>query len=165
MSSEAIAILANIALTLSLIVAIIFGLNEVKTAKRERRERLTIDTLHAFHSREFAELIYFTINDEYPKNYKEWLSWPMEDRVKFIQLTQQMESLGITLSEGMIDIDLVDKTLGSFVSTVWKKFQPLIESMRIELGDPYLSEYFQWIAGLIDKRLKEKPRKPFFNNK
>ena len=33
--------------------------------------------------------------------------------------------------------------------------------MRVEQPDPYLSEYFQWLADLIKKRMKECPRKPF----
>ena len=35
----------------------------------------------------------------------------------FIQFAQQMESLGMLVAEQLINIDLVDKTLGSFVTT------------------------------------------------
>jgi len=48
------AIVANLALTLSLIVAVVFGIAEVRSAERDRRERLTLETLHNFQTHEFA---------------------------------------------------------------------------------------------------------------
>jgi hypothetical protein len=51
MTPEIIAICANLALTLSLIVAIIFGIVQVRIAARDRRERLTLDTLRRFQTR------------------------------------------------------------------------------------------------------------------
>jgi hypothetical protein len=42
MSSQLIALIANIALTLSVIVAVIFGIAQVKTSNQDRRERLTL---------------------------------------------------------------------------------------------------------------------------
>src|SRR5436190_4194837 len=113
MSTEFITILANLALTLSLIVAIIFGIVQVKTAKRDRQERLTLETLRNFQTREFAELINYVNNAKFPDNSEKYRSLPNEDQVKFIQFAQQMESLGILLAGKFIDIDLVDKTLGS----------------------------------------------------
>ena len=55
--TEITAIIANLALTLLLIVAMIFGIAEVRAAARDRRERLTLETLHNFQTREFAEMI------------------------------------------------------------------------------------------------------------
>ncbi len=75
-----------------------------------------------------------------------------------------MESLGILLADGLVDIDLVDKTLGSFVTSSWEKYQPLIFELREKNPDPYLAEYFQWMAEQIDRRMKESPCKLFFQS-
>lgn len=164
MSTEFIAMLANVALTLSLIVAIVFGIAQINATKRDRRERLTIDALVNFQSREFAELIHFITTTNFPNTYETWQSWPEGDRVRFIQLMQQMESIGILLADAIIDFDLVDKTLGSFVITTWEKCKSVLFDLREQTSDPYLSEYFQWMAEQIDKRMKENPRKPFFQS-
>jgi hypothetical protein len=164
MSAEFITELANIALTLSLIVAVIFGIAQIKTSKKERRERLTLETLQDFQSREFAENILFITTTKFPKNQKEWLSWPEDERIKFIQIGQEMESLGILLADRLIDMNLLDKTLGSFIITAWEKFEPIISELREKNPDPYLAEYFQWMAEQIDKRMKENPRKPFYQS-
>jgi hypothetical protein len=73
-----------------------------------------------------------------------------------------MESLGILVAERLINIDLVDKTLGSFVTTSWEKYKPLFLDIRERQPDPFLGEYFQWLAERIDERRRLNPRKPFY---
>ena len=70
MLAEFITELANIALTLSLIVAVIFGIAQIKTAKQDGRERLTVETLQTFQSREFVEIILFVTTATFPKIQK-----------------------------------------------------------------------------------------------
>ena len=60
--TEIITIIANLALALSLIVAVIFGIARVKATKRDRRERLTLEALRNFQTREFAELISYILS-------------------------------------------------------------------------------------------------------
>src|SRR5437764_15467937 len=103
--SETIAILANLALTLSLIVGLIFGIAQVRAAKRDRKERLTLETLRNFQTREFAELINFINNNEMPQTREEMNALPVKDQVSLIQFAQQMESLGILVAEKFINID------------------------------------------------------------
>jgi len=162
MANEIIALIANLALALSFVVGLIFGIVQVKAAARDRRERFTLETLRNFQTREFAELILYVISRNMPSSRKEMEALPANDRIIFIQLAQQMESLGMLVADKFIDIDLVDKTLGSFVSTTWQKYKTIFLSMRAE--DPFLGEYFQWLAERIDKRMKENPRNPFYQN-
>ena len=165
MSSDTITLVANLALTLSFIVALIFGVAQVKTASRDRRERLTLETLRNYQTREFAELIQYVTNKTMPTNTKEFRALSADEQVMFIQFGQEMESLGILVAERLIDIDLVDKTLGSLVTTTWEKYKTLFLDMREHLPDPFLGEYFQWLAERIDKRMKEQPREPFYKSK
>jgi hypothetical protein len=162
MTSELITLFANIALTLSFIVAVIFGIAQVKTANRDRRDRLTLETLRSFQTREFAELLHYVVVTKIPSNYKEWQTWNAGERIRFVQFGQQMESLGLLLAERFIDIDLVDKTLGSFVVSSWEKYKPITFELREKTDDLFLNEYFQWMAEQIDRRMKIHPRKPFF---
>ena len=162
MSNELVALIANIALTLSVIVAVIFGIAQVKNAAKDRRERLTLETLRSFQTREFAETLNYIGGLTIPPTYAELQAWPTEDRVRFIHFSQQMEGLGLLLAEKLINIDLIDKTLGSFVTSTWKRSRPLVENLRGEIDDPFLNEYFQWMAEQLERSMKEKPRKPFY---
>jgi len=162
MINEIIASLANVALALSFVVALIFGIAQVKQAARDRRERLTLDTLRTVQTREFAELIHFIVSNDMPKSVEEMERLPVAQRAMFIQFSQLMESLGIQVAEGLIDLDLVDKTLGSFVMTAWKKYEPIFISRRAV--DPFLGEYFQWLALRTDEYTEQHPRMPFYKN-
>src|SRR5438874_981962 len=137
--SDVIAIIANVSLTLSFIAALIFGMAQVKAMARDRKERLTLDVLRDFETREFAELMVYVNFQEMPKNNEELNKLPFQQRVMFVQFGQKMESLGIMAGEGLIDIDLVDITLGSFVTTAWKKYEKLFFNMRVT--DPFIGEY------------------------
>jgi hypothetical protein len=162
MTTELIALMANIALTLSVIVAVIFGMVQVKMSNQDRRERLTLETLRNFQSREFAELIIYVTDTPFPDRYEDWDDWPVENRVRNIQFMQEMESLGMLLAEKLINIELVDKTLGDFVINSWNKYKPLVELLRKHIPDPYLGEYYQWMAELMINRNTGVPRKPYY---
>jgi hypothetical protein len=161
MSNELIALIANVSLALSFIVALIFGIAQVRAASRDRRERLTLEALRTFQTREFAELIHFVTSLDMPSNRKGMQALPVNEQIMLIQFAQEMESLGILVAERLINIELVDKTLGSLVTTAWEKYKILFLDMREKQPDPFLAEYFQWLAERIDERMRENPRKPF----
>ncbi len=165
MNNDLIAVIANVALSLSFIVAVIFGIAQVKAAARDRQERLTLEALRSFQTRDFAELIHYVTRTEIPATLEGLLKISAAEQVLLIQLGQQMESLGILVADHYINIDLVDKTLGSFVTVAWEKYQPLFQDIRDNQPDPFLGEYFQWLAEQIDERLKKNPRTPFFKSK
>jgi hypothetical protein len=90
---------------------------------------------------------------------------PAEDQIKFIQFSQEMEALGILVAERLINMDLVDKTLGSFVTSSWDKFKLMFYDARENIPDPFLAEYFQWLAECIEQRMQKASRQPYFVNK
>ena len=161
MTNDLIALIANVSLALSFIVALVFGVAQVRAASRERRERLTLETLRNFQTREFAELIFYINASSMPSNRKEMQALPAKEQVMVIQFGQQMESLGMLVAEKLINIELVDKTLGSFVTTAWEKYKTMFQDIREKTSDPFLGEYFQWLAETIDERMRKNPRRPF----
>ena len=162
MTNDVISVIANLALALSFIVGLIFGIAQVRAAARDRRERLTLETLREFQTREFVELLHYVSFHDLPSNREEMMALPPEERTLLIQFGQEMESLGILVAERLINIDLVDKTLGSFVVTSWEKYKTMFLDIREKQPDPFLGEYFQWLAEQIDERMRTNPREPFY---
>jgi hypothetical protein len=70
--------------------------------------------------------------------------------------------LGILVAHQLIEIDLVDKTLGSFVTSPWQKYKIIIEEIWEKYADPFLGEYFQWLAEYINDRMQRNPHKPYY---
>jgi hypothetical protein len=159
--SDTITFITDVSFSLSFIIALVFGIAQVRSSRRDRRERLTLEALRVFQTREFAELIYFISSTKSPVNMVGFQQLLPEEQIKFIQFGQMMENLGLMVADKYINIDLVDKTLGSFVVTTWEKYKDLYEDIRIRSSDPWMAEYFQWLAEYIDKRMKEQPREPF----
>src|ERR1700688_3123710 len=137
MTSDVISVIANLALALSFIVGLIFGVVQVRAAARDRRERLTLETLREFQTREFVELLHYISFNDLPSNREGVMALSPNERTLIIQFGQEMESLGILVAERLINVDLVDKTLGSFVVTSWEKNKTLIMDAR--KMDPFLS--------------------------
>ena len=158
--NDIIVLAANVALALSFIVGLIFGIAQVRAAARDRRDRLTLESLRNFQSRDFAEQMQYVISNPMPASRKELDELPTREQVFFMQFGQQMEMLGILVAERFINLDLVDKTLGSLVTSSWEKYKKLTLSLRE--SDPFLNEYFQWLAERIDDRISKHPRKPFY---
>jgi hypothetical protein len=162
MTNEIINLISNLTLALSVIFGLVFGIVQVKAAARDRRERIALDALGRFQTREFVELFHHVTTTKFPKSREVMLALPEREQVLFIQYAQEMESLGILVAEKLISIELVDKTIGSLVTTTWERYRPMYLDMRVKLPDPFLGEYFQWLAEEIDQRMRECPRKPFY---
>ena len=154
--------IANIALVLSLVVALIFGIAQVKAAARDRRERLTLETLRNLQTAEFAGFIRQVTTGRTPASYEELRALGAGEHIQFIQFAQEMESLGMLVSDGVINLDLVEKTLGSFVTSAWDKYRTLFLDMREKTDDPFMAEYFQSLAELLEKRMRDTPRPPAY---
>lgn len=162
MTHENIELIANISLALSFLAALVFGIVEFREGARNRRERFTMETLHNLQTREFAEISAQLSYHKPPTSYEEFQSFTIQEQAKYIQFSQEMESLGLLVAEQLIDIDLVDKTLGSFVTTSWEKYKIIFEVLRVKQSDPFSGEYFQWLAEYIEDRMQKNPRKPFY---
>ncbi|HXB30249.1 MAG TPA: hypothetical protein VNW49_10540 [Puia sp.] len=165
MTNDVISVIANLALALSFIFGLIFGIVQVRAAARDRRERLTLETLREFQTREFIELLHYISFHDLPSSREGMMALPSDERTLLIQFGQEMESLGILVAERLINIDLVDKTLGSFVITSWEKYKAMFLDIREKQPDPFLGEYFQWLAEQLDERMRMSPREPFYKTR
>ena len=155
-----ITIIGNVAIASSVVVALAFGILQVRAGNRDRRERLTLETVRSFQTREFAAQIHGLREGQMPATYAESRGLPPEEAVPFVHFAQEMEMLGLLVHDGAIGLDLVERTLGDLVTFAWTKYRPFIEDGRKELNDPYLGEYFQWLAERLERLMRESPREP-----
>jgi len=161
--TDIIGLAPNVAIALSFLIGLVFGVAQVRAAARDRRDRLTLEALHNFQSRDFVEQMQYVISHDLPADRKELRSLPAGEQVYFLQFAQQMEMLGILVAEKLLNLDLVEKTLGNLVTSTWEKYKPISEGLRKE--DLFLNEYFQWLAERIDERMVRHPRKPFYSSR
>lgn len=82
----------------------------------------------------------YIISHNIPSTRDELNSLLVKQQVIFTQFSQKMATLGILVAEKYTCIYLVDKTLGSFVSSSWEKY--IVMVMNLRKTDPYMSKYF-----------------------
>ena len=70
MNSETITLIANIALAVSAVIALVFGIVQVQSATRDRQERLTLEALRNFNTREFSELMNYVTAHDIPPTHE-----------------------------------------------------------------------------------------------
>jgi hypothetical protein len=162
MTNDTITLIANLALALSFIIALIFGIAQVRAAARDRKDRLTLETLRNFQTREFSELMNYISTHTVPPTHEEWKKLPSNEGIFITQFAQEMESLGILVAEKLINIDLVDKTIGSLVTIAWENYKAMVIDSREKRPDPFLCEYFQWLAERLEVRMAKNPREPYY---
>jgi len=82
MSYETIANIANISLALSFLVALLFGIFQVRDAAKDRKERRTMEALRSFQSRDFAELDGRLTYHKSPTTFKEFEQLQLHEQAK-----------------------------------------------------------------------------------
>ncbi len=60
----------------------------------------------------------------------------------------------------MIELGLVERTLGDYVSYSWEKYKAFTTDGRT--ADPYLNEYFEWLAHRLDEYMRTNQRAPAY---
>ena len=161
MSTESVAaITADFAIAASFVAALGFGIAQVRTSVRDRRERLTVATVRELQTREMAAHFQRMRTHDFPTSMEAMFLLPDDEQVSIIHYAQQMEMLGLMVYDGMIELTLVERTLGDYVSYSWEKYKAFTNDGR--KLDPYLNEYFEWLAHRLDEFMHTNQRPPAY---
>jgi hypothetical protein len=161
-AATAATIVGNLAIALSLVVALVFGIAQTRSAARDRKERLTIETVRSFQTREFSAQFLRVSRRAPPPTAAEFAKLPEQEQIDHVHFSYQMELIGLLVHDGTLDVGLVEKTLGDFVVNAWERYAPVLRDMRVANEDPYLGEYFEWLATRMEALMREKPRAPAY---
>jgi hypothetical protein len=161
MSTESVAaITADFAIAASFVAALGFGIAQVRSSARDRRERLTVATVRELQTREMAAHFQRMRTHDFPSTMEAMLLLSDDEQVSIIHYAQQMEMLGLMVYDGMIELGLVERTLGDYVSYSWEKYKAFVSDGR--KADPYLNEYFEWLAHRLDEYMRINQRAPAY---
>ncbi|MHB8584302.1 MAG: DUF4760 domain-containing protein [Thermoplasmatota archaeon] len=127
-------------------------------AEKARRQQVAVDVIRSFETPEFAKMIVYMRQQPIPRIADEAALLPPEAQEMNVLLAQRFENMGIVVAEGIIDIDLVDKCLGSYVTDTWDRRKSAIAGLRSKYRDRLLAEYFEWLAEALRERARQNPR-------
>jgi hypothetical protein len=130
--------------------------------EKKRREDTAMQIINTFRSPEFAHILRILRDAPVATADTPRTEIPLEIQEANIYMTQQFETLGILVEEGLVDLNLLEKCLGTFVTDSWHRQRPIIERLRAEFHDPLLAEYYQWLAELMHRLAQQHPKAPAY---
>jgi hypothetical protein len=141
---------ANIATALTVLTAVLFGLIEMRRARKDREERAAFIAVQAILTPAWIQsmtLVQAISEGTTPSQ--------IEADPRLFQAVQSiaciLESLGYAVFARMVPLDVVDELLGGTVRVAWRKLRSYVEYERARAGSQKNWEWFQWLAEQIDR--------------
>jgi hypothetical protein len=75
-----------------------------------------------------------------------------EAMVSVNSVAAYFNGVGVLISQGLIDIELVDELLSSIIILQWEKLEPIIIDMRLKTNSPQLHTNFETLYKEIKKK-------------
>lgn len=135
---------ANLATSVAVIVAVVFGLTELRRGARERRDRAAVEVVRSVQTQESFRAVGRILNlpdDADPKLVRSDAA--VLDAAMLVYFACEM--MGAIVYEGVVDLHTLDRMVGGWVRATWVRLRRWVESERIEDRNPNVGEWWQWL--------------------
>ena len=146
--------LANLAEILSAIIVvggIFFAVLQMRQTRQQRRELAAIELFRSFGSPRFTEAYRAVLH------FQDGLS-ATELREKYrsgeqcaMLISTTMENVGVMMFQRIVPSAVVNNLIGSSTIILWRKLEHWVEELRVEIDDPGMFEWFQWLATKLEE--------------
>jgi len=139
--------------TLAIVFGICYGVLELSQLREETNRQAAAELARWFQTTEFVEGM--LASGDIPDNASpEQVREAIDGRERLVwNVSIVLESVGVLVWRGDLDLRLVDDLVGGGAIRFWEKTEPLWLSMREEWDRPSSMEWTQWLA----ERLAELP--------
>lgn len=137
--------IANVATAAAVITGVVFGVVEVRAARREREERAAFEVLHAILTTEWMRSVVQVqaIPADLPGEQLEANPSRLE-AAQAVGIT--LEVLGYAVFSRLVPLRVIDELVGGTVRVAWSRMRPYVEFERARSGSQKSWEWFQWLA-------------------
>ncbi len=140
--------IASLASALALIVAVVFGILQIRHMGKTRALFASAELVHAMQSTEFTRSIAGV--ERLPDAADpDLIRMDPATLAAVGHISHILETLGVLVYYRVVPIHVVDDLLGGYVRMCWRKLRPLSESRRREMGISY-GEWMQWLAERLE---------------
>jgi hypothetical protein len=142
--------IANIATALTVLSAVVFGLIEMRHARKEREERAAFVAVQAILTPAWMRsmVLVQTIPDGATAS-------KIEADPRVLEAAQSigiiLEGLGYAVFARMVPLNVVDELMGGTVRVAWRKLRRYVEYERERAANQKTWEWFQWLAEQLDR--------------
>lgn len=152
MDLAALAQIAEILSGIAVVVAIAFGVVQVRQFRQQRSDLADVALMQSVQDPEFTRsfrLIY-SLDDGLDAARLRALGPEYEEAA--IAIAARFETMGLLVFRGSIPFELVEQIVGGVVVVLWRKLQAWARDYRAEQRHELLFEWFQWLAERLEER-------------
>ena len=135
---------ANIATSVAVIVAVVFGLTELRRQSRDRRDRAAVEIVRSVQTQESFRAVGKILNlpdDADPQLVRG--DPALLDAAMLVYFACEM--LGSMVLERVVDLHTLDRMVGGWVRASWVRLRRWVESERVEDRTANVAEWWQWL--------------------
>ena len=147
--------IANVATALTVLIAVAFGIIEMRRARREREERAAFAAVQAILTPEWMRsmLVIHNLPDDASAAMIERDARVL-DAASAVGII--LEGLGYSVYARIVPLHVVGDLLGGTVRIAWRKLRPYIEEERRRSGSRKTFEWFEWLAKQVERHVPGK---------
>lgn len=138
--------LLNMVATGTLVGGLAFAVVQIQYFRARRRRDAALALVQSYQSPEFARAIFYGLDipDGLPQMDEADVAVARREGMWLLMTT--WESLGILVHRGEVSLELVEDFFSGAIVLSWRRFGPLIEQTRKEIGRDTYFEWFEWLA-------------------
>ena len=149
---ETLANIAQVIGAIAVLVAIIFGLAQIRQFRQQRRDALAVELMRSIQDTEFTRSLRVLLTLPVGASVQEFRSRGPDFEDAAWSLGAKYETLGYLVFRGIMPIELVEELVGGVGVNLWNRLEPWANAVREEQKQPLLLEWFQWLAQLLEAR-------------
>jgi hypothetical protein len=143
---------AQIVGNLAVVVALCFGMAQIRQFRRQRLDAASIELMRSIEDQQFTHAfrLIYPLPPGIPANDLRALGPDFEEAA--LALGARFESMGVLVFRDSLPMHLVEEIIGGAVVLIWQRLKPWTEANRREQDHPLLFEWFQWLAEQLEAR-------------
>src|SRR5262245_16632588 len=140
---------ANVATTVAVVVALVFGLAELRRGRRERRDQAAIEIIRSVQQQqihEAASKILKLPNDADPELIHG--DPELQNAATLVHFAAEM--FGSLVFEGVVELHVLDRMNGGWLRDCWHRHSLWVDAERVAEGRVNVAEWWQWLVERLD---------------
>ncbi len=152
MSLQTFSVIVDILGSISVIAAIIFGVNQIRQFHRQRRDQAAIELVRSVQDSEFTRAFHLIHSLPTPITAEEFKSKGTEYVEAALTIGMRYETIGLLVFRRVIPISIVEELVGGVAISLWERMGPWVQAIREEQSQELFLEWYEWIVNRLNDR-------------
>ena len=145
-----VATMVNVVSAVAILSGVIFGVAQLRQSVQDRRDAAAVDVVRTVQTQEVRLAIRRVLelsDDTAPATIR-------HDSVLLeaaLAVDSACEMWGSMVYEGVVDHQMLDRMVGGWVRGTWSRLRRWVEEERVELNNPNVGEWWQWLFELLEE--------------